>query len=436
MNQLEDCLAYFRENPVFGRLLQGFWRKYASYGRFEGSVQVTFRDREERESLEGFLQKNFQGRKKTSVSARLFTKALAESRFTGVEPEAILEAWFGALPQTRASQRGEKKEAWQRFFRKQLTETEDELACSWLTGILEENPKTEPSRRVFLREWNRAWETGRRDTFEDGVRLACRILENLPIRQEQYLPLPVFAARLTGDPHAFDRGRADSGLLNCMLAWCQERKGIQADLPDQASLVRQQRLLTGGLLVDEMSNGVLVYGLEAFGEDGAAHPGMAGFLQTQEALQVPLGVLVRWKRVRCFGEEAFIVENPSLFARLCKGRRTVLCFNGQPRLAAIFLLKLLEREKIHVRYGGDLDPEGLQIAQNLKQLYDGPFSFWHMDLEDYRSSHPRVAISERRLKILERIREPELLATAEAIRKKKKAGYQENIPAFWNRPEK
>ena len=129
-------------------------------------------------------------------------------------------------------------------------------------------------------------------------------------------------------------------------------------------------------------------------------------------------------------------KSPLLRARLCKGRRTVLCFNGQPRLAAIFLLKLLEREKIHVRYGGDLDPEGLQIAQNLKQLYDGPFSFWHMDLEDYRSSHPRVAISERRLKILERIREPELLATAEAIRKKKKAGYQENIPAFWNRPEK
>lgn len=74
MNQLEDCLAYFRENPVFGRLLQGFWRKYASYGRFEGSVQVTFRDREERESLEGFLQKNFQGRKKTSVSARLLPR--------------------------------------------------------------------------------------------------------------------------------------------------------------------------------------------------------------------------------------------------------------------------------------------------------------------------------------------------------------------------
>lgn len=431
MSQLGECLAYFKGNPVFGRLLQGFREKYASYGRFEGSVQVTFRDWEERESLEGFLQKNFQGRKKTSVSARLFTKALAESRFAGVEPEAILEAWFGALPQTRASQRSEKQEAWQSFFQEQLAAAEDPLTQNWLAGILEEQPETGTSRRVLLREWNRAWETGRQDAFRDTTRLACQILEKLPSRQDQYQPLPVFAARVTGDPHFFDRGRAGSGLLNRLLAWIQRTGEIRADLPDQASLVRQQRLLTGGLLVDDMSNGVLVYGLEAFGENGSPHPGMAGFLQTQEALQVPLGVLVRWKEVRCFGGEAFIVENPSLFARLCEGRRTVLCFNGQPRLAAIFLLKLLERGKIPIRYGGDLDPEGLLIAQNLKQLYDGPFTFWHMDLEDYRSSHPRVPLSERRLKILDRIREPALLPAAQAIRQRKKAGYQENIPAFW-----
>ena len=54
-----------------------------------------------------------------------------------------------------------------------------------------------------------------------------------------------------------------------------------------------------------------------------------------------------------------------------------------------------------------------------------------MDLEDYRSSHPRVPLSERRLKILDRIREPALLPAAQAIRQRKKAGYQENIPAFW-----
>lgn len=436
MSPLEDCLAYFRTSPVFSRLLQEFWKKYASYGRFEGAVQVTFRNREERENLEGFLQKNFQGRKKTSVSARLFARALAGSRFAGAEPEQILEAWFGALPRTRASQRSEKQAAWQKFLREQLASAEDFLVRQWLTENLEESPETEPGRRMLLRQWNKAWETGSRASFEKEIQLACRILAALPIREGQYLSLPVFAARLTGDPHAFDRGRPEAGLLDRLLGWVRSQEGERNELPELGSLARQQRLLSGGLLVDNLSNGVLVCGLEAFGEDGRPHPGMAGFLQTREPLQVPLGVLVKWKRVRCSGGEAFVVENPSLFARLCDGKRTVLCFNGQPRLAAVFLLRLLDLSGIKVHYGGDLDPEGLQIAQNLKALYHGTFSFWHMGREDYQASRPRVAISERRLKILDGIREPELLPAARAIRLVKKAGYQENIPAFWNPPDK
>ena len=194
-----------------------------------------------------------------------------------------------------------------------------------------------------------------RASFEKEIQLACRILAALPIREGQYLSLPVFAARLTGDPHAFDRGRPEAGLLDRLLGWVRSQEGERNELPELGSLARQQRLLSGGLLVDDLSNGVLVCGLEAFGEDGRPHPGMAGFLQTREPLQVPLGVLVKWKKVRCIRGEAFIVENPSLFARLCDGKRTVLCFNGQPRLAAVFLLRLLDRAGTTIHYGGDLD---------------------------------------------------------------------------------
>ena len=188
MNQLEDCLDIFPGKSGVWPAPPGILEKVCLLwplrrfgpGDFPGPGRTGKPGRFPPEELPG---------PEEDVRFRpAFYQALAESRFTGVEPEAILEAWFGALPQTRASQRGEKKEAWQRFFRKQLTETEDELACSWLTGILEENPKTEPSRRVFLREWNRAWETGRRDTFEDGVRLACRILENLPFGRNSICP--------------------------------------------------------------------------------------------------------------------------------------------------------------------------------------------------------------------------------------------------------
>jgi hypothetical protein len=59
-----------------------------------------------------------------------------------------------------------------------------------------------------------------------------------------------------------------------------------------------------------------------------------------------------------------------------------------------------------------------------------------MGLEDYWASYPRTMISPRRLKLLERITDPELLPVAELLRERKQAGYQENIPGLWAEREK
>ena len=188
--------------------------------------------------------------------------------------------------------------------------------------------------------------------------------------------------------------------------------------------------------MDEISNAVTVYGLRALEADGTYHPGLEGFAERREPVQVPLRVLAAWRQVRCFGNQAYVVENPSVFALLARGKRTVVCGNGQPRLALLQLLELMGQAKIHVFYAGDLDPEGLLIAQNLKKRYTGIFSFWHMGLEDYWASYPRTMISPRRLKLLERITDPELLPVAELLRERKQAGYQENIPGLWAEREK
>ena len=38
--QLKKCVEYFRQNSVWEKVLNGFFEKYASYGRFSGSVRV------------------------------------------------------------------------------------------------------------------------------------------------------------------------------------------------------------------------------------------------------------------------------------------------------------------------------------------------------------------------------------------------------------
>ena len=428
MKTLEACLAYFSESPVFYRLLRGFYEKMESYGTFGGSVKVTFQNPEEREALEGFLQKNYQRKRKAMVSARQFSRALAESRFAAVAPEQILQQRFGTLPISRREQQERMQQAWTDFWKKLQQSSKDLLVQQWVADILGE----QPAGKDFYPALKRSWNQGKQNRFQDRVEQFVQILENLPSRKEGHCSLALFAARLTGNPHGFDRDQEGGHDLEKILSWYAAQQGEKEQHSSPVSLRRQQLLFRGGLLVDEISNAVTLYGLRALDRNGKPHPGMDGFTELREPVQVPLLVLAGWRQVQCFGLQAYMVENPSVFAMLARGRKTVICGNGQPRLALLQLLKLMGQAGIHILYAGDLDPEGLLIAQNLKKSYEGPFSFWHMSVEDYQSSNPQKAVSPRRLKLLERITDPELLPVAKLLRERKRAGYQENIPGLWS----
>lgn len=96
LNETErDCLKYFKSEPVWYKLLSGFWEKYASFGSFTGSVRVANPSAHEIDVLEGFLGRNFHGQKSISISAECFSKALNESRYADVSSERLLELYFG-----------------------------------------------------------------------------------------------------------------------------------------------------------------------------------------------------------------------------------------------------------------------------------------------------------------------------------------------------
>ena len=93
--QVEECVKYFRKNPVWNKVLKGFQKKYVSYGRFSGSVVVRNLTQEEIEELEGFFGKSFHRQKSVSISAEKFQKALENSRYKNIKPDMILESYFG-----------------------------------------------------------------------------------------------------------------------------------------------------------------------------------------------------------------------------------------------------------------------------------------------------------------------------------------------------
>ena len=181
-----------------------------------------------------------------------------------------------------------------------------------------------------------------------------------------------------------------------------------------------------GIMIDDISNYAMLYNIHAYKPDGSIHKGIEGFFEEKDIVQLTLNVISELDTVECIDNEIYIVENPSVFAMLC-GKKSCMCMNGQPRLACLMMLELLAKSGTRVYYSGDLDPEGLLIAQKLSGFYTGEFNYWHMGKLDYDECISKEMLSDRRVKMLDNISDERLLEVACEMRRCMRAGYQENI---------
>ena len=415
----KECLEYFHQSSVWKKVLKGFRDKYGSYGRFGGKVVLKNLKSQDIEELEGFFGKSFHGQKSVTVSAEKFRQALEASRYKDITPECLLENFFGepllGKQEQKLLREQEKEKIWKKFL-KDYKGTEIEKAAELLRNIVKDSDSQE------LAEWDRA------------LRLGAEIYNHLPYRQRDKLYLAVFAAMLTGNPHAFDNGTAAGNFLYQMIQMDLEIREIKIESSEIfPAYKRQKSYLMAGIMLDDISNYAMLYQVQAVKKDGNLHKGMEGFVSEQHIVQVPLAVIAEWESLHCPQDEIYIVENPSVFAVLCgkektgNARRAYMCMNGQPRLAGLMVLDLFAKSGTRVYYAGDLDPEGILIAQKLAQYYKGEFHYWHMEPADYEKCRSEEVISPKRMKILERITDERLKPVVEKIEEYGTAGYQEML---------
>ncbi len=462
---LREALAYFRSMPVFERLLEGFCEKFRSYGEFCGSIRLNIRSEEEREALEGFFARSYRGQKFASVSAVTFRRALQDTRFSVLTPETLLQSFAGGELQGKRAEAESRKLLERRIWQDCISEVQTAvqrpsgerlLKKLWEMSSVEQMIETDENFAALQKQLEKSAFRG--ESGEDMWRKALRrqlmiciralaLLDRLKSEQRlQYLP--AFAAELSGDPHFLDQGTEGERLLQLLLRWNLRSYGMcaqpsfaeeretdgteeQAETKAAPAMARQELYLSAGLLLDDVSNYAMLCGVRAFCRDGREHGGMAGFAETGEPVNVPLSVIAGWKEILCGPDGLWIVENPVVYAVLAehwRGRRSLMCMNGQPRLSALLILRLLKKSGTAVHYAGDFDPEGLLIAERVQScLAEGQLHLWHMSEADYAEARSEKRISEKRLRMLERLRDPQLLRTAEAIRSCGCAGYQENI---------
>lgn len=428
--QAEECAAYFREYPIFDKIFRGFREKYASYGNFSGTVILKNISEKDLEVLEGFFQKNFHGKKSISISAARFEKALKESRFEDFSPKEVLELYFREKMTGKKEQQQSEEQRWNQALEELGEVYKQTYGAEWLSDL----GKCKEEMYFYLQKRYR--EVGKeKEKIKKLLELGCKILNNFPYHHGNREYLAVFAARMTGNPHAFDDGEKESVFLRMLIQWDIAQREILVERSEIfPALYRQRLYLAAGILRDDMSNCAMLSGIRAWKKNGELHEGMEGFFREGNPVQVPLSVIADWGRVECPEDAIYIVENPSVYAMLCgkwAGKKACMCMNGQPRLSAVLLLDLLADAGVKIYYAGDFDPEGMLIAQKIKKYYQGEAVYWKMSAEDYEKSKSKEILTAKRLKMLDHIDDMELLETAEELRKCGLAGYQENLWELW-----
>lgn len=422
MNNNEACAAYFKGNPAYRRCFSEFEKKWNSYGRAKGIITLKHTSEEERRAIGGILGKTFYEDAIRFPFAE-FEKELQSTKFAPVNFEEVLEAYFGRKMITTQKMRMEEERS-----RAELFETvegclaegagPDSVVVSWLREMYS---KKKYGYQTVIREYGRDRE--RTEKLLKTVGRALVLLEDIRETQEEY-PLAVFSAEISGNPHYFDQGTTAGQLLVHGVCYA-----ARTDYPENAHQWREL-LLSNGIVPDNISSIVHIYGLR-LQIGGDWHPAYDAFCRRQEPCAVTMENLQELTAVQPTGDRVYIVENEMVFSYLLKHLEqknvTLLCTSGQLRSAAVKLIPFLLDSGAEIYYSGDIDPDGIRIADRLWRKYGDRIRVWRMSRRDYERSLSEEVIGNISMKKLETVENPILRETAEEVRKKKKAGYQENI---------
>ena len=163
--------------------------------------------------------------------------------------------------------------------------------------------------------------------------------------------------------------------------------------------------------------------------DGSSHPVWEAAVKSKTVLNVPMKELLKIDKVwPVKGNRVWVVENSGVSSALMDRLPTVpvVCTHGQVRMAGWRLLDLLVESGATIYYSGDMDPEGLVIADKIKQRYKEKAVLWKMDVASYEKNLSNEDISERLSKV-DAVQSEELIELKEQMRIRKLASYQEAL---------
>ncbi|QQK80745.1 DUF2399 domain-containing protein [Salicibibacter cibi] len=128
-------------------------------------------------------------------------------------------------------------------------------------------------------------------------------------------------------------------------------------------------------------------------------------------------------------DRVWIVENSGVYSSLLDSvpNAPLICTHGQFKLAALQLMDMLVDSNVTLVYAGDIDPEGVAMADRLLARYPYGAKLWRMDVSSYHQSLSDNHMEAERLAKLLNVTNEALLPVVREMKEEGKAGYQEGL---------
>lgn len=420
-NILEECAYYFRKNKAYIRMFIEMKKKYIKYGKLSGKICLGNLSETECKALGAVFGKSLLPGDFTFSISEL-QAALNETKYCDIEVEKLVEKYFEERILSNSQKREEKAESNKLFWEIFLNEVRDRLGAGakggiWLRAAWEQRRY---GYQLIVKEREKS-----EIIIKDMLMEVCRALEYLSNGNgKENVRLAVLGAKITKNPHYFDRQNAAGRLLINALSFIyniEEPKG-------------QEEVLTlyylSGIYPDDISSYTTCYGIH-FYEGDREHEAYWHFIEKGEKYVLTLSNLSRLTRAGSSRKKVFIIENQMVFSQVCEEIRgeeySVMCTSGQLKTASLFLIDMLVKSGCELYYCGDIDPEGIEIADRVMARNSDNIFLWRMTVEDYYRSISNEKLTEKRLKKLDKIVNIQLRKLSEVLKIEKKAGYQEHL---------
>ena len=425
MGNLKEAITYFKENKGYVRLFKGIKNKYISLGEIKGNVTIAKPTIIEKQALSGLMKKDYSRNSTITINLRKLQQILDESKFEGIQLKELLKEYFKEEIFTQKENLQKYENELQAFWEDILKENENTYLYDYLKKSI--NNKDELYQNL-KKHYNKE-----KSILKEELLKACRGINNLP---EGKIRIPVFASKITSNPHGFDKKTLCGKLFILLLCYTNN-----TSYPKNSEEL-SERYYYNNLLVDDVSNMVLCKNIKAFVKlnehveygqnfvEYEEHEGMKAFDKYNEPIYMTLYNLsnisfIQNKKYK----QVIVMENPTVFMEVmekCKIQDfPLICTYGQVRLAGIILLNLLVEGGYKLYYSGDLDPEGIQIADKLKQRYKENLKFLGFNINTYYKNISNIELSSSRLQKLEGIKTKELKKLCSEIKKNRKVAYEE-----------